>query len=386
MNQIEYMGLNSVKEIEKIIKIENMKKIFLVISNSAYKDSSLKNLLKKLVEKNEIEKITIFSEFQNNPKYEDILKGIDLFEKENHDGIISFGGGSTIDVAKLIHFFANQNIGIKEFLFNKEKIKNEIIDKKVKHISIPTTCGTGSEATHFAVMYYNNKKYSVADERILPDYSIVDAEILKKLPDRVLASSIMDALSHGIESYWSINSTDESKEYSRKCIKLILENYKKGYKERDKKSLDKLAKAAHLSGKAINITKTTAPHAMSYILTSKYKIQHGHAVMMLLPYIYEFNSEKNEELNDNRGKDYLNKIFRELNSLINVENSKQAKTKFFNIMKELNLETSLSLKTDKKINIEDMTKSVNIERLKNNPLKIKKKDIMNIYNYLKASE
>lgn len=383
MRQIEYIGLNSTESIIHIIEKENIKKPFVVISESAFKGSKLEEILRSLLKLGKIEDIYIFSDFENNPKYEDIIKGLELFERNRYDVIISYGGGSSIDVAKLIKYFScidNKNDKERNLLLIKGISNNNSTQKSIPHIAIPTTCGSGAEATQFAVLYYQNRKYSVEHQVLLPEYVIIDPYVLVKLPDKVLASSIMDSLAQGIESYWSINSNEESQVYSKKCIELVMQNYLKAFEERDVNSLYNLSKASNFSGKAINIAKTTAPHAMSYVLTSKYNIPHGQAVMIILPFVYEFNAKMEGELNEKRGKDHLEKVFEELNSLLNVSSSKEAKEELINMMTKLNLKTKLSEITDGEINVKELIHSVNLERLKNNPLKLGKTEIETIYS------
>lgn len=376
MNQKIFNGFNSIKKINEIISEENIKKIFIVMSKVAYENSEFEKIIIELNNKEKI-KTEYFYEFSPNPTYEDMIKGLEIFEQDRYDCIISFGGGSTIDMAKLMNYFAFENMSFETYLKDK-KIKKE---KLIKHISIPTTCGTGSEATHFAVLYYNKIKFSIADLKLIPDIIILDSQFLKKLPDYVLASSVMDSLAQGIESYWSVNSTEESKNYSKLCINLVLENYFEAFKTRNEQSLQSLLEASHYSGKAINITKTTAPHAMSYVLTSKYNIAHGHAVMMLLPYIYEYNSNLENSINDNRGLEYLKTVFEELNNLLKVNSSIEAKNKLIGIMKELNLECKIN-KNTKNIDILKLAESVNEERLNNNPINFIKTDVIKIYKII----
>lgn len=383
MRQIEYIGLNSTESIINIIEKENIKKPFVVISESAFKRSKLEEILRGLLKLGKIEDIYIFSDFENNPKYEDIIKGLELFERNRYDVIISYGGGSSIDVSKLIKYFScmdNKNDKERNLLLIKGISNNNSTQKSIPHIAIPTTCGSGAEATQFAVLYYQNRKYSVEHQAMLPEYVIIDPYVLVKLPDKVLASSIMDSLAQGIESYWSINSNEESQVYSKKCIELVMQNYLKAFEERDVNSLYNLSKASNFSGKAINIAKTTAPHAMSYVLTSKYNIPHGQAVMIILPFVYEFNAKMEGELNEKRGKDHLKKVFEELNSLLYVSSSKEAKEKLINMMTKLNLKTKLSEITDEEINVKELINSINLERLKNNPLILGKTEIETIYS------
>ena len=373
MKQVEYIGLNSLDCLWDLVDEMKVQRIFLVASKSAFRGSKFKEILVDLKVSGKIKDIYVFSDFENNPKYEDVIEGVKLFKEGNWDAIVSYGGGSTIDVAKLIKYFS----------CIKDDVHAELLPvQKVPHVAIPTTCGTGAEATHFAVMYYNGEKHSIESRDIFPEYVVIDPRVLITLPDRALASSIVDSLAQGIESYWSINSTDESKVYSMKCILLVMENYLKAFRERDIDSLSKLAKASNFSGKAINIAKTTAAHAMSYVLTGKYGIPHGQAVMILLPHVYEFNAQIKGEISDPRGKEYVEKVIRELNELLGVRSPKEAKVKLTDIMTSLNLETRLSEITSLKIDIQELASSVNLERLKNNPIKIDKYSSELIYQYI----
>lgn len=185
----------------------------------------------------------VFSEFKSNPKYEEIKNGVALFKREKFNKIVSFGGGSTIDVAKCIKAFYSLDNEL-DFLENKYKYNNII------HIAIPTTAGTGSESTEFAVMYYNDCKYSISQGFIFPDYAILDSSLLKSLPEYQRKSTLLDALCQSIESYWSKGANEESRAYSKLSIKLIMNNYKEYIT--NNKYYNEIMKASNLSGKAIH--------------------------------------------------------------------------------------------------------------------------------------
>ncbi len=159
-------GLDS---LNKILEGNNVKNILVVCDKVMFE----KWPLKKMLEDNRI-KYTLFSNFGPNPKFEDIIEGIDLFKKEDCDFIISIGGGSSIDTAKVIKLYSvvDYNDGITEnYKYNP-----------VKHLAIPTTAGTGSESTRYSVCYYNGKKQSITHDSIVPDYVILEPELLMGLP------------------------------------------------------------------------------------------------------------------------------------------------------------------------------------------------------------
>jgi len=259
--------------------------------------------------------------------------------------MIAIGGGSVIDMAKLI--------------------RAEVLKPL---IAIPTTAGSGSEATHFAVVYVKKIKHSLTF--IPPEISIVDPQFTLNLPKPIAASSGIDALSQAIESYWSVNSTEKSKQYSKEAI-LILKDLDRLIDNPTKHSRLAMAKAANLAGKAINITKTTAPHAISYPITSYFNIPHGHAVGLTLGDILVYNS---------KGNNKVKKTISEICNILGVEDAISAKEKIIRMMNTMGLETDtykLEITTEKDIKL--ILDNINLERLKNNPRKITQKYLNNLF-------
>lgn len=318
------------------------------------------NILNKL--KNINSNITIFSDFTSNPKYEDIKKGIDLFKSTHCNKIISIGGGSTIDVAKCIKLFSTLDDD-NDFLIDKFNYNN------IVHIAIPTTSGTGSESTQIAVIYHNGKKLSIDHGSILPQIAILDYNFLTTLSDYQKKSTLLDALCQAIESYWSNGATNKSKEYSIKCIDLILENYK-SYLSNNNISLKNMLLASNYSGRAINISRTTAPHSMSYKLTSLYNISHGHAVALCLIPCWNLLLKKSET--NNGLKETLNSLSRVLNQNSILESINYIS----NLITELNL-PKIEIKSS---DLDNLVSSVNIERMNNNPIPFSKEELYNLYS------
>lgn len=315
------------------------------------------------------ENIVRFSDFVPNPLYESVVKGVELLHKENCDTIVAVGGGSAMDVAKCIKLYSNMN--------NDENyLKQKIVPNDVPLIAVPTTAGTGSEATRYAVIYYEGEKQSIADYSCIPSIVLFDISVLETLPLYQKKATLMDAMCHSIESFWSVNSTDESKEYSKEAIKLIIDNYK-DYLAGDISQNELMLKASHVAGKAINITQTTAGHAMSYKLTSLFKIAHGHAAALCIKGIWPFMVRHTENCIDARGEDYLKSTFREIADVMGCTCVEEAIDKFGNMVDELELSIPENV-TDK--DYEVLKKSVNPVRLKNNPVALSIEDIDAIYH------
>lgn len=251
--------------LKNVLKRINSQKPFLVVDSFLRKEVSHK-----------LHNAIVYSSFTPNPKYEEMLKGLKLFKDSGCDSIISIGGGSCIDVAKTIKLSlgADINNGAPTF---KQPYKYT----DVQHICLPTTSGTGSESTRHAVLYLDGVKQSISNSAILPEYVILSSKMIVTVPEYQKKCTAMDALCQCIESLWSRKATKESKMYAVKGLKLFENNYK-GYLELNKKAIKNIQLAANYSGKAINISETTAAHAMSYKITSLYGIPHGHAVAVCM--------------------------------------------------------------------------------------------------------
>jgi len=379
MIQKEYIATGSIKRCKDRLRSFAGRNIFLVTGKTSYARSRAKEFLHDILSNYNV---TIFNKFSPNPKIRDVKRGIDLFGKNKTDIVMAIGGGSSIDMAKLINLFSVNKMDNASLVKLKSKIK-----KPKPLIAIPTTAGSGSEATHFAVVYKGYRKYSVAHKYILPDVAIVDANLTMSLTKKQTAISGMDALSQAIESYWSINATAQSKRYAKEAIKLIQSNLTIAVAKKTKRSYEAMAKAAHLAGKAINITKTTAPHAVSYAITTFYNIPHGHAVSLTMPKFFTVNANlKSAVLNEQRGKGYLTKTINEIRKLFGCTTSLDFEKKWYKLMSQVGLESDLKkLGICKQSDIDRIINNVNVERLGNNPLRINRTILRQVFKSLCAN-
>lgn len=370
MKQKIYIGYDSYKKIYGILNKFSLKKIFLVTGKKSYFLSGAEKLLSKFINKYDYFR---FYDFETNPKLEDLINGINIFNREKFDIIIGVGGGTVMDIAKSISILATKQGDLEEFIKGKIYLK----ERQIPSIMIPTTAGTGSESTHFSVIYINKTKYSLAHNSMLSNFVILDPIFTKNLPPYITACTSMDALCQGIESFWSTNSTKESRIYSKQSIELVMSCIIKNVKNPDMISRKKMLLASNLAGRAINIAKTTAPHAVSYPITSYFNIPHGHAVALILPYFIEFNHDISlENLQDNRGIEFVKDRMSELFTILKVKTANKAKDKIINIMKEINLETKLSNLGINRNDIDTIIENgFNQQRMKNNPKIVSEKGL-----------
>ena len=367
--------INGIAQLPAILKEVGCEKLFLVV-DSSYPFLNIKDAIDALPVKERV----MFSDFTPNPLYEQVCNGIELLKTSNCDTILAVGGGSAIDVAKCIKLAVLAEEGNAAIIPPLVSTRVACDGAKLPFIAIPTTAGTGSESTHNAVMYFEGVKQTVTNDGVLPDYAVLEPSVLKTLPLYQKKCTMMDALCQGIESWWSVNSTEESYEYSRKTIEFILANWRKYIFENDDEAARQIMLAANYGGRAINITQTTAAHAMSYKITSLYGLPHGHAVAVCLPEIWQFMFDHMDKCIDKRGQNYLFKIFCRISDTMGCNRPMEAISVFRQIMKEMKMNNpdSDNLASD----ILLLTSSVNPIRLKNNPVKLDFCDIKELYSII----
>lgn len=275
---------NDYAAIDEWIESNDIKKLMLVCGSSIEKQA-VNGYLGNLDSGSDVD-IVKFSDFSPNPSYDSIIKGVKAFRENGCDSIMAVGGGSAMDVAKCIKLYSNMD-GNGE---DGEFLNNTITANEIPFMVMPTTAGTGSEATRFAVIYFKGNKQSVAHESCIPETVLMDPGALCSLPDYHRKASMLDALCHAVESCWSVNSTAESRKYSDEAIRLIMEHME-GYLINSDEGNRGMLLAANIAGKAINITQTTAGHAMCYKITGLLGCAHGHAAALCVKELFKWMAQ-----------------------------------------------------------------------------------------------
>ncbi len=362
--QTIYNGIQHLEE-----AIAGCKKVMLV-SDASYPFLSIREQVDTI-----LHGAPVFNDFAPNPLYEQVCKGVELFNAEGCDAIVAIGGGSAIDVAKCIKLYCKMS---SRKLFLEQTYE----DTGVKLVAIPTTAGTGSESTRYAVIYYDGKKQSVTHSSIVPDVAILEPSVLKTLPLYQKKCTMLDALCQGIESWWSVNSTEESKVISKKAVELVMANWRAYIFDNDEAAAAHIMTAANLAGQAICITQTTAAHAFSYKVTSLYHLPHGHAVAVCLHQIWEYMIGHLENCIDERGSDYLAKTFDDIALALGCAFVPEAISLFRHMLDEMDMRQPVS--ADKEKDLEILSRSVNPVRLKNNPVALDTETIKALYSEILA--
>lgn len=357
---MESMCRSDQKYFEKVLE-NNAKKILLVCGLSGSRLEVTRQLLQLPVQ------MVPFMDFAPNPTYESVVKGVEIFRKEQCESILVIGGGSAIDVAKCIKLFATMDP-------ERDYLKQELKTNDILLFAVPTTAGTGSEATQFAVIYRNGEKQSISHTSLIPEYVLFKPESLSTLPLYQRKATMLDALCHAVEAFWSVHSTKLSREYSAQAIREILK-HEEGYFHNRADGNAGMLYAAHLAGKAINITRTTAAHAMCYKLTTLYGLAHGHAAALCLVPLWEYMINHMEECCDERGADFVGNIFDQIASLLGCDTPKDGVSYLKNKLVEWNFAILDGVIEQLPLLVE----SINQERLQNNPVKLSKSAIKQIY-------
>ncbi len=352
--------------------LSDKKKVLLVCGNSTGRIEAVR----KWMEDNE--RILVrFSDYKPNPTYESVVAGVEIFRQNQCDSIIAIGGGSAIDVAKCIKLYSNMDSNGEDGCWLREKP----VPNDVDFLVAPTTAGTGSEATRFAVIYYNGVKQSVTDNSLIPQTVILNPELLNSLPVYQRKASMCDALCHAIESWWSVNSTDESREYSKQAVAGVMK-YAEGYLNNTEEGNVGMLMAANTAGKAINITQTTAGHAMCYKITGLFGHAHGHAAVLCNRKLYPWMIEHKDQCRDTRGVKYFDDILNEIGIALGGHDAATGAERLEAFFESLELDVP-------KASIEQFSilkQSVNVDRLKNNPVGLDESSIDCLYHRILNGE
>ena len=361
--------INSTEDIKNFINDKNFKKIFILCGKKSFITSGAEIFFKKLLNNKEIK---LFYKASELPILEELIKIINDIKNSKPDLILAVGGGTVIDYAKIANVVDIRD-NLKNLIINysypfKDRFTNLAV--------IPTTAGSGAEVTSNAVIYVDGIKYSFESELLLPDNFFLIPEFLVSAPNKIKASAGFDAIAQALESLISKKSNEQSVNYASKSLRISIDSYISFLNNPNLKNATEMSIASNLAGKAISISKTTAPHAVSYPFTSLFNISHGHAVGLFFENFFKFNFNN---INKSETSFDLKKRFELIFNIFDVKNINNFNSKISLIKEQAKLEDNL-----KKLNInvekssEKIIKGINLLRLGNNPVKINERDIFNI--------
>lgn len=280
-----YSGENALENIITILKANQVKKLA-IFTDNGIESAGLLNYPMKIVEQSGVETV-VLDDLPPEPTYGQAQKLVDQFKASGADFIMAVGGGSVMDTAKLASVLATNQYSIRELLN-----RPDLAEKCVKTLMIPTTAGTGAEATPNAIVAVPEKelKIGIVNDNMIADYVILDAVMIKNLPRKIAASTGIDALAHAIECFTSNKANPFSDIFALEALDMILNNIITACDvPEDMDAKNKMQIASFYAGIAITASGTTAVHALSYPLGGKYHIPHGVSNAVLLAPVMRFN-------------------------------------------------------------------------------------------------
>lgn len=293
-----YFEYDSIQYLEKMPDAE---RVFIVTDPGMVKLGYTDKLLYYLNKRKDKARVEIFSEVEPDPSIETVKQGAKEMEHFKPDVIIALGGGSAIDAAKGMWLFYEypkvdfKGLHLKFLDIRKRAFKFPKMGKRAKMVAIPTTSGTGSEVTSFAVISdkKNNIKYPLADYELTPDVAIIDPQFVVSLPKTPTADTGLDVLTHAIEAYVSVMASDYTDALALKACQLVFEYLPRAYKNgsEDLEAREKMHNASCIAGMAFTNAFLGVNHSIAHKIGGQYHITHGRANAVLLPHIIEYNSQ-----------------------------------------------------------------------------------------------
>ena len=284
-------GEHAIEQLAEIIA-KDIRKI-VIFTDKGILGAGLVDLPKALIEQAGVD-YTIISDIPAEPNYHEAQAMVDEFKQEQADFIIAIGGGSVMDVAKLASILATDEYTVKDLLDDPLLAK-----KQITSLMIPTTAGTGSEATPNSIVGVPEKelKIGIVNPEMIADYVILDSRMIKKLPKPIAAATGVDALCHAIECFTSAKANPISNTFALEALDLIMNNIIEACTNSEAlEAKSRMLLGSFYAGVAITSSGTTAIHALSYPLGGKYHIAHGVSNAMLLTPVMNFNQPAIKDL------------------------------------------------------------------------------------------
>jgi alcohol dehydrogenase class IV len=279
-----HVGRGAVRRLVDTVCRLRARRVLVVHGRASYVSSGARAIVDQLADRLSLEH---FTGFRSNPTVDDVRRGVAVARTTAPDAVLGIGGGSAMDVAKAIAVLADQDGDPVRFLTGAAPSP-----RRCTLILVPTLAGSGSEMTQFATVYVGTRKYSLDHPTARADAALVDPDLMRSVPAAHAVAAAADAIAHAVESLWSVAATPASTTLSRRAVAVLIPAVGAGLARgsfADPSVVAGLAVGSALAGAAINVTRTTAAHALSYGLTSRRGLPHGAAVGVHLRWLLDHN-------------------------------------------------------------------------------------------------
>jgi alcohol dehydrogenase class IV len=358
-------GVGAITRTPEVVAELAAQRVLLVCGGRSFEASGAARMLPAL---ERVAAVRRWSEFAPNTDAADLAAGLAIGAEFRPDLVLGIGGGSALDMAKLLSGY----LGRVEPRRVEAAIRSgdRVSGRPARLVLAPTTSGSGSEATHFAVVYVGEEKFSVGGDPLRPDVAILDPALSLSGSPYQRATSGIDAVAQAIESLWAAGATDASRRWARHALRLLLPAIETYVTEPDERSARAMAIGSHLAGRAIDISRTTAAHALSYGITKRFGVSHGHAVALTLgAFLEEHSTARPEQLQPGIDPATHAEAMAEILTRLGAGYGRPARERFVALLRRLGLEPSLSgVGAGARDDRLALAEGVNAERLGNNPV------------------
>lgn len=355
-------GENKTRFLPEVCSAAGWERILLVCGKNSFESSGAAAALPDL---QKVVAVTRWSDFSPNTDVADVERGLNIMKGERPDAVLGIGGGSAMDMAKLLCAYEDE-AGVSAAV----RLGAKIDKRRAGLVLVPTTSGSGSEATHFAVAYIGQEKFSPAGSAFYADTVILDPLLSKSGSARQRATSGIDAVCQAIESLWAVSATEQSRRHARHALFLLTRHIESFVRNADAVSARGMALGSHLAGRAIDVSKTTAAHALSYAITKRHGVSHGHAVALTLSGFIATHG---------RVEGPHTPAMRHILKALLAKDAEEAARNFRKLLASIGLESSIAaLGVKTKEEREIIVASINVERLKNNPVPFTQQEMLSL--------
>lgn len=325
----------SIATVGALIEAIDARSIVLFAGGRAFESSGASAALDRALVGREV---FFIRDISANPDVDAVNAAIAQYRDASPGLSIAVGGGSVLDLAKVVNVVAPHTQDARPYLVGHQ----QFLPSPVPLVAIPTTAGSGSEVTRYAVVTVEGEKIPFGDPALIPQHVILDPLLTHSLPPHVTASTGLDALAQAMESMWSIHSDGTSREVAVRALGLAWRNLEAAVHRPDAASRAAMFEAAHLSGLAIDRSPTSAPHALSLYLTTSYGVPHGHAVALTLGAALEFNSSVSVlDVVDQRGVAHVKAVLSDIVNVLGGRDPHHSRVMLYDMIDAVGLEPTL---------------------------------------------